>query len=134
MCELASYYFLPRISDLWKVDPPYANWSTYADAFTTYVQDDMKKATPFDLNLLSNPSAMEYLSQNEYDRGKNAYIAINLLPIFESDPELWSAVPLLFSAPERSTITEALHHWHDHVPEKHQNSIERILRVFSMTP
>lgn len=33
LCELASYFFLPRIGDLWKINPPYPNWKDYAERF-----------------------------------------------------------------------------------------------------
>ena len=78
LCELASYFFLPRIGDLWKTNPPYPNWKDYAENFREYSLNDQQKATPFDLAFLDNPSVLVYLIQNEYDRPKNAYVAIEL--------------------------------------------------------
>lgn len=131
ICELASYYFLPRISSLWKTDPPYPSWITYSDAFTTYVQEEKKKNEPFDLNLLTNVSVSAHLVSNEYDRGKNAFIALKLLPIFESVPDLWSSVHLLSSIPEGLSIADSLRYWYNLAPEKHHGSIQKILHVFS---
>lgn len=132
LCELASYYFLPRISALWKTDPPYPNWITYAEAFTTYVQNDMKKTEPFNLNLFENRSVSEHLIRNEYDRSKNAYVALKLLPIFDSSPDLWSTIHLLSSIPEGLSIADSLHYWYELTPANHKNSIQKILHVFSM--
>ena len=132
LCELASYYFLPRISALWKTDPPYPNWRTYADHFTAYVQKDMQKAEPFDLSLVNNPSVFEHLNCDEYDRKKNAYVALQLLPIFESVPDLWSTIHLLSDIPDGLSIVDSLRHWYNLAPEKHHNSIRQILKVFSI--
>lgn len=132
LCELASYYFLPRISALWKTNPPYPHWITYADAFTTYVQQDMQKAEPFDLNLSKNPSVFEHLSHDEYDRNKNTYVALQLLPIFDSVPDLWSSIRLLSDIPDGLSLADSLRHWYNLAPEKHRNSIRQILQVFSI--
>lgn len=132
LCELASYYFLPRISALWKTNPPYPNWRTYADHFTTYVQNDMQKAESFNLSLLDNPSVFEHLNRDEYDRKKNSYVALQLLPIFENASDLWSAIHLLSDIPDGLSLADSLRHWHSLTPEKHRNSIRQILQVFSI--
>lgn len=132
LCELASYYFLPRISALWKTNPPYPHWITYADNFTTYVQKDMQKAEPFDLNFSNNPPILEHLTRNEYDRAKNSYIALKLLPIFDSAPNLWSSIHLLSDIPDGLGLIDSLRRWHNLAPEKHRCSIQQILRVFSI--
>lgn len=132
LCELASYYFLPKISVLWKTNPPYPHWITYADNFTTYVQEDMQKAEPFDLNLSENSSIFEHLTLNEYDRNKNSFVALQLLPIFDSAPDLWSSIHLLSDIPDGLNLADSLRHWYNLAPEKHRNSIRRILQVFSI--
>jgi len=132
LCELASYFFLPRIGDLWKANPPYPNWKDYAENFREYSLHDQQKATPFDLAFLDNPSALVHLIQNEYDRSKNAYVAIKLLPLFEANPCLWSVVHLIRNIPENLTFSEYLRCWRDRSPEEFRKDIGMIAQVFSI--
>lgn len=132
LCELASYYFLPLISLSWRVSPPYPSWLDYADKFTQYVLNDKKKATSFDLDFSSHPSTLSYFSEHEYDRNKNAYIAIKLLPIFADNSLLWSTIPLIGNIPSDLSFPDALKFWHDHSPVLHQKSIQRIIETFSL--
>lgn len=134
ICELASYYFLPVISKLWFVFPPYPNWKSYAPAFEECIVEDAKKAVAFDLNF-SNPDNpnLNALSLHEYDRPKNAYIAQNLLPIFQADPTLWKELPLLCQLPKEACFVESLRTWHSLVSPEHQNSIAAIANIFSLS-
>lgn len=132
LCELASYYFLPLITELWKKNPPYTGWDSYADRFSTYVLNDQKKAESFDLDLASNPTMLKYLAANEYDRGKNAYVATAIMPIFIENPSLWSTVPLLGGIPDDLSFADSLRFWRDRAPDCHQRSIQRISEVFSL--
>ena len=132
LCELASYFFLPRIGDLWKTNPPYPNWKDYAENFLKYSMCDQQKSTPFDLAFLNNPSVLLYLGQNEYDRPKNAYVAIKLLPVFEANPCLWSVVHHIKSVPKNLTFSESLRCWRDLSPEEFRKDIGMIAQIFSI--
>jgi hypothetical protein len=132
LCELASYFFLPRIGDLWKTNPPYPNWKDYAENFREYSMQDQQKATPFDLVFLDNPSVLMYLIQNEYDRPKNAYVAKKLMPVFEANPCLWSVVHLIKNVPKNSTFSEFLRCWRDLSPEEFRKDIGMIAQIFSI--
>ena len=132
LCELASYFFLPRIGDLWQTNPPYPNWKDYAENFREYSMQDQQKATPFDLVFLDNPSVLMYLIQNEYDRPKNAYVAIKLMPVFEANPCLWSVVHLIKNVSQNSTFSEFLRCWRDLSPEEFRKDIGMIAQIFSI--
>lgn len=132
LCELASYFFLPRISKLWEVQPPYPNWKSYAHCFEDYVILDKQKAVPFDLNLSRDTQMQEYLTQNEYDRFKNAFVAISLESIFEDMPSLWSSVHFISHIPEHLTFEESIRYWRDLVPNDHRVQIEKIALIFSI--
>ena len=132
LCELASYFFLPRIGDLWKTNPPYLEWKDYAEKFQKYSLHDQQKATPFDLDFLDNSSAWAHLIQNEYDRPKNAYVAIKLMPVFEANPCLWSVVHHIKSVPKNLTFSESLRCWRDFSPEKFRKDIGMIAQIFSI--
>ena len=130
LCELASYFFLPLISDLWKTNPPYPNWRDYAEEFRNYVMLDQQKATPFDLDFSDNPDTLIHLIQNEYDRPKNAYVALKLMPVFESTPDLWSVINNIKNVPKNLTFTESMRCWRDLSPGQFKEDIETIAQVF----
>ena len=132
LCELASYFFLPRIGDLWKINPPYPNWKDYAESFRIYCIQDQQQATPFELALLGNPDILAHLIQNEYDRPKNAYVALKLMPVFEANPCLWSAVHIIKSVPKNLTFSESLRCWRDLSPEEFRKDIDAIAWIFSI--
>ena len=132
LCELASYFFLPRIGDLWKTNPPYPNWKDYAEQFKTYTIQDQQKATPFGLDFSDNPNTLVYLIQNEYDRQKNAYVALKLMPVFEATPDLWSVVHIIKNVPKNLTFSESLRCWRKLSPEKFKGDIETIAQIFSL--
>lgn len=132
LCELASYFFLPLISDLWKTNPPYPNWRDYAEEFRKYVMLDQQKATPFDLDFSDNPDTLVHLIQNEYDRPKNAYVALKLMPVFESTPDLWSVINNIKNVPKNLTFTESMRCWRDLSPGQFKEDIETIAQVFHL--
>lgn len=115
-------------------DAPCVNWRDYSFEFTKYVVNDMKKATAFDL-CFTNPLSpvLHALEMDEYNRSSNAFVVIKLMPIFEANPTLWSAVPLLCRIPEGTDFKESLQYWHSQCPEEHKNSVEKIANVFSLS-
>lgn len=133
LCELSSHFFLPRISDLWKMNPPYSNWMSYAEQFRIYSIKDQQKVTPFNLDFSNDPDVLVYLSQNEYDRNKNAYVAISLMPIFEQNPRLWSSVHFIGDIPKHLSFSASLRCWRDLSPEEFRGDIEKIAKEFSIT-
>lgn len=133
ICELASYYFMPLISDLWIVKPPYPNWREYAPHFREYALADENKAEAFELDFskLENPT-IEYLERIEYDRLKNAFVARQLKPIFLDTPTLWSEIPLLCNIPLGLPFRDAMSVWNHIASVQHQDAIARIAKVFSL--
>ncbi len=131
ICELASYFFLFLADISWSDSPPYPHWRSYASSFSVYVNNAMMKAEPFDTNFTDESNdILLYLMGNCEDRCKNAYIAKLLLPIFQSDPTLWSVVPLLCEIPETLSFEDALHFWCEISPVVHKNSINQISQIF----
>ena len=115
-----------------KANPPYPNWKDYAENFREYSLHDQQKATSFNLAFFENSSALVHLIQNEYDRSKNAYVAIKLMPIFEENPCLWSVVHLLKSIPKNLTFSESLRFWRELSPEEFRKDIDMIAQIFSI--
>lgn len=132
ICELASYFFLPRIAERWTISPPYTNWRSYAPNFVSYVENDRRKATPIDLDFSTETETLIHLMKDEYDRAKNAYVAITLEPIFQEDPTLWSSIPYIADIPNGLSFPESLLYWYNLCSDIHRVSIEKIARAFSI--
>lgn len=133
ICELASYYFLPLLTNQWSSHPPYVNWASYAPVFKEYVEINKRKIQPFSLDFVMDTQILNKLIENEYDRPKNAYVAQSLLPIFSDAPTLWSVVPYLNKIPSGITFIESLRCWHDLVPEKYRKRIADIAEIFCIS-
>ena len=93
---------------------------------------DQQKATPFDLDFSDNPDTLVHLIQNEYDRPKNAYVALKLMPVFESTPDLWSVINNIKNVPKNLTFTESMRCWRALSPGQFKEDIETIVQVFHL--
>ena len=141
ICELSSYYFLPRLSKQWRrknVNLVYAkNNKPYYPAFENYVKDNRKKAVEVDLSSFSEvpPSnELRALIGNCELREKNAYIAITLLPIFNRYPCTWRAVPLLGSLSPDLSLEASLTEWIELSPEESRIGLQKIAEIFGVKP
>ena len=96
ICEMASFFFLYEMSSLYS-NRQQEEWNIFAPFLIDYAKLSMQKAEAFDLFALSDPSSdiSTYLSIQEYDRKKNAFVAINLLQLFKENTELWKVIPHL---------------------------------------
>lgn len=131
ICELASLYFLPMVTDYWKAQSiPYRDEENhlYSDHFAAYAKARAAKSKPCDFH---DPTVIADLEKNCYQREKNRYIALLLMPIFTDYPELWSAVPLLCRIPPLNTLHERLALWQSISPQKTYPGFAALLRLFS---
>lgn len=131
ICETASYFFLKQLTALWKynnINLETDDGNLYANTFIAYIENEMCKATPFDLR---NPHELTGLKNDCYQREKNKYIANKLLPIFSQYPKTWCAIPLLSSIPSIPSITDALFYWESLLPGSLANGICEIRKLFS---
>lgn len=136
ICELSSYYFLPEISKYWEQDGinlETADGDLYYPYFTSYVEDDKQKATPFDLSFIANPNSDDFkqLTHDCYIRDKNSYIAVKLLPIFKEDPKTWLAIPHLCDIKPNQTLYDALMEWISLSPAESHQGLLKIIQLFS---
>ena len=136
ICELSSYYFLPKISKYWKrtdIRLETSDGDLYYPYFTSYVEDDKQKAKPFDLSFINNPHSDDFkqLTQNCYIRNKNAYIAIKLLPIFKENPKTWLAIPHLCDIKPNQTLANSLIEWISLSPCESHKGLLKIIHLFS---
>lgn len=137
ICELSSYYFLPRLSKFWcslrisllnaKTNEPY-----YPE-FEKYVENDRKKAEAFDLSSLAcdTPSNELKLLINDCElRAKNAYISTCLLPIFNKHPCTWHAIPLLGALGSKLSLRDSLEEWIELSPKECRIGLQKIAHIF----
>lgn len=134
LCEAASYFFMECMAHLWQERPPLPGCIPYAPSLITYIRDDQKKARAFNLDYTDplNPY-FDLLTNNEYMRDLNAYVAIHLLPIFQDMPDLWRAVPLLAALPASNDFTALLTAWHAIADAQCSEGIKRIAKIFNIT-
>ena len=134
LCEAASYFFMECMAHLWQERPPLPGCIPYAPSLITYIRDDQKKARVFNLDYTDplNPY-FDLLTNNEYMRDLNAYVAIHLLPIFQDMPDLWRAVPLLAALPASNDFTALLTAWHAIADAQCSEGIKRIAKIFNIT-
>lgn len=139
LCETASYYTMLRMTETWKTEPPYPNWTSFAPHLKGYVDDTMtryarEEALPADMTLAQwfrkNEAA---LIANSTERKKNALVAKQLLPLLVADPSQWNAILYRHEKPCED-FTEYLQNWYGAVPEKHKAFVKKILDLFEVNP
>lgn len=137
ICELSSYYFLPKISKYWKrlgISLTTTDGEPYYPFFTSYVEDDQKKAVRFDLASFCSSAHvspdLSKLMKNCEIRYMNAYIANELLPIFRSYPKTWHAIPLMASLRSDVSLEASLEEWIALSPEESRIGLRKIAQIF----
>lgn len=133
ICALSSIVFLEQLAQVWQIKGV-PGYSDYASSIQIYVANNKKVVEPFDLTCLSvpdSPICLKFFSNGgEYCRGMNRYIAIQLLPIFEKYPQLWSAVPNLCKIPGSSNLGEMLFAWRELSSPSVFTGISEVLTLF----
>lgn len=136
ICELSSYYFLPKISKYWKrigVNLTSTEGELYYPFFTSYIEDDQKKAVDFDLSSFCSSAHSSNLLKLINDceiREMNAHIANEFLPVFKAHPDTWHAVPYLCQIKSDLTLKESLTEWLALSPEESRIGLRRIAQIF----
>ena len=121
LCECSSLFFLTQMSLLWEQsNQPFKN--SYSYEYINYRIDREKIHKEFNIS-----SSTSY---DCYDRDKNTFIALKLLPIFQKNESLWSDVPRL-SEIEAETIYELLDKWSSICKEENIYSALKIRDFFT---
>lgn len=136
ICELSSLFVLRRMGETWNTAAPYRNWAGYSQALTNYAAERIDQYTPagdisFDAWYRKHA---ESLGADAYNRDLNTVVAVRLLPLFEAEPENWSAVQYLNNgAPDRSqSFEDYMKDWHRNVPANHRAFVRRIASEFGL--
>lgn len=139
ICELSSFFFLPELSKFWKrlnVSLETSDGTLYAPSFEKYALESHADATIMDLALFSAASAKSQLSSlvsDCYQRSKNRYISLRLLPIFERFPSTWHAIPYLSRIPDHLPFPDALAKWIELSPTESRNGLQELAIIFGVT-
>lgn len=139
ICELSSYYFLPKLSEYWKsigLNLETADGELYYPYFKSYVEENSKKATIFEVSQLCQipkTQTIKDLEVNPYLRNINAHIANSLLPIFQTYPCTWNAVPLLYKVSGQHSLSSALQEWIRISPRECHDGLIEISHLFGLS-
>ena len=134
ICELASLSTLRRMSEAWRTDPPYPHWADYAGALADYA-DETERDYREETELLPGETLSSWLASHEEElracrelRAKNAIVARELLPLFESEPSGWNAVRRFPRS--SSSLKTYLDEWASEVEADDRPFVERIIQRF----
>ena len=118
LCEAASLFALLELSKRWGQNPPNPAWRNYAKEFKNYRTDRIKTSGyPENFQLPSWWKKNRFkLSRNANLRKQNLWVAIELLPLIEKDPNsAWSACE-----------------WLNHCQSEHTKSFEIYLKDWKL--
>jgi hypothetical protein len=138
LCETASLFALRAMSRTWQTAPPYPAWKSYAPWLDAYAQQRMArpehrlaKGTSFADWVNEHQSA---LRRNSAQRDWNTVMAIQLLPIFESQPRGWATITFLnrSSVSGDESLAEHLADWRARCPPDLRPFIDQLAAVFAI--
>ncbi len=132
LCELASHFFLLKSAEEWKVNPPFSGCNNYSHSLLVYELNARNDIAQFNLNKLSdiNSAHLFSLQEDEYQRPKNRYMALQLLPLFEANPSLWKIVPELVNLPVSNSFAQNFFE----LENKSKENISCIKKLFGFEP
>ena len=134
VAEIVTLVTLRRMSETWRVRPPYPDWRYYTPAIRQHADEQILTA-----RLPPNMALAEWYGENESllqqepsSRARSRTVAVALLPLFEQQPECWEAIKWLDDDMSHGTFAEYLDGWHARVPEKLCPIVRQIARKFGV--
>lgn len=135
LCECASLYALRQMAIEWKTNAPYSNWQSYATSLGDYAADRIATyGGRKDSIAQFYQTHQTELYKTGTNRDLNTYLAIRLLPLFETTPTAWQALRYINLGPaeENMSFQAYLKGWHDRAPKKHRTFIRQIATEFDL--
>ena len=135
LCECASLYALKQMAIEWKTNAPYSNWESYASSLGEYAADRIAThAGRKDSIAHFYRDNQTELNKTGTNRTLNTYLAVQLLPLFETTPTAWQALRYINLGPaeENMSFQAYLKGWHDRAPKKHRTFIRQIATEFDL--
>ncbi len=138
LCETASLFTLRAMSHTWRTAAPYPAWKGYAPWLEAYAQ---QRITLPEHQLPVGKAFSDWFSEHQFAlrrnpdlRDCNTIIAIQLLPIFESEPRGWEAVTFLnrYSVRADESLAQHLAEWRARCPEDLRPFVRKLAAVFAI--
>jgi hypothetical protein len=138
LCETASLFTLRAMSRSWQTHPPVPAWRNYAPSFYDYAAQRI--ALP-EHQLPIGKKFVAWFREHEPAMRKksdiwdwNTIVAIQLLPLFESEPRGWEAVTFLNQRSENTTasLTAHLARWRSRCPAYLRPFVSKIAAAFGI--
>jgi hypothetical protein len=134
LCDLAAIFTVRQMAKSWTQAHP-LGWTWFSIAIQQYSQALMMRR---DFQLPNNLTFPIWFKTNEcslradrYQRGKNGLIAVQLVPIMESNPENWEGIRFL---PDSSLVFELfLSEWEQRCPQLQKPFVRQIIKVFGFS-
>ena len=137
ICETASLFSLRAMARTWQTTPPYPNWKGYASALGDYAskrQAEPAHKLPEGQTFGTWFATEEPAQRKDWTREKNTIIARELLPLFETNPAGWEALPYLKlgSRDVNQPLAKHLAEWHTNAPADQRAFIANFAAVFGV--
>ena len=138
LCETASLFALKNLASTWESSPPEQKWAREAKLMRRFFDHLISEGhrqlpahTPLASWLQDNEAR---LRDNPYLRNENDLVANLLLPLFQADPQNWTALNYLNLDPTdaRTSLRDYLHHWYKNAPTEHKTFIANVLAMFKL--
>ncbi len=138
ICETASLYTLRQMGKSWQTEAPYPHWKSYHKALTQYAQKRIdQNQLPDGLTLGAFVAKhRRELDRNATNRKLNSVVAVQLLPLFEAEPNRWASVWHLNSGKPNSapTLETYFGRWEATVPQEHKAWVAKIAKMLGIKP
>ena len=139
LCEAAGLHALRGMAVTWKNAPPYPAWADYAQAFrdyATHLAREPHRKLPGDTGMATwLQQNLDELRGNPYRREKNEVVAMQLLPLFESDAGNWASLYALNRNPAVSSMSfpDYLRCWHRDAQGASRDFVGKIMTLLAIS-
>lgn len=130
ICELASVYFMKKLSDIWSRHNFFPEYSHSIEEYADSILTDDRCAAINISDLLHNSAFFQEMSKDQYLRDNNRTVAKFLLKYFNENSILWSQVPKLSLIKNVYSFESFLLEWSNITDPSAKNSILSILSGF----
>ncbi len=134
VAKIVTLVTLRRMSETWRVRPPYPDWRYYTPAIRQHADEQIRAAQlPPSTPLAQWFPENELLLQRELSsRARSRVVAAALLPLFEKEPDCWAATKWLDDDFSCGTFAGYLAEWHAQVPQNLRRIVRQIAREFGV--
>ena len=136
LAESASLFALRAMARSWERSAPFRGWRSYSPEFSSYARDRMSISgvgghADFLRWFRRNEPAMR---RNAELREKNSIVALELLPLFEAEPQGWEAITFMNVGTRdlKQPLDTFLAEWRQNCPPALRPFVSRAAQVFGI--